>query len=75
MIGRVDSEGRFEIDLDYVGPSYHDFRMGSFLYQQNDFFRSQGFSALRAAATGSPHDGYLERMGFTRQDGGFIKTL
>ena len=75
LIGRVDSAGRFEIDLDYVGPSYRDFRMGSFLYQQNDFFRNQGFSALLAAATGSGHDAYLERMGFVRQTGGFIKML
>ena len=75
LVGRVDSAGGFEIDLDYVGPQYRDFRMGSFLYRQNDFFRCQGFSALRATATGSGHDGYLERMGFVRQNGGFIKTL
>ena len=75
LVGRVDSAGCFEIDLDYVGPPHRDFRMGTFLYHQNDFFRRQGVSTLRAAATGSSHDGYLERMGFVRQDGGFIKTL
>ena len=75
LIGRGDAKGRFEIDLDYVGPQYRDFRMGSFLYRQNDFFRSQGYSAFRAKATGSAHDTYLERMGFVRREGEFSKTL
>ena len=75
LIGRADAERRFEIDLDYVGPQYRDFRMGSFLYRQNDFFRRQGYSALCAPATGSGHDAYLERMGFVHQGGEFIKAL
>ena len=75
LIGRPDSAGRFEVDLDYVGPQYRDFRMGSFLYYQNDFFRHEGYSALRARVTGSAHDVYLERMGFVREDDTFIKVL
>lgn len=75
LIGRADAERRFVIDLDYVGPQYRDFRMGAFLYRQNDFFRRLGYSALRAAPTGSGHDAYLERMGFVRQGGEFIKAL
>ena len=75
LVGRVDAEKRFAIDLDYVGPQYRDFRMGSFLYRQNEFFRHQGYSALLAPVTGSLHDAYLERMGFVRQEGKFVKTL
>ena len=75
LIGRVDAERCFEITLDYVGPQYRDFRMGSFLYRQNDFFRRQGYSVLRAQVAGGEHNAYLERMGFVRQGGEFVKTL
>lgn len=75
LLGRQPENGSFLIELDYVGPQFRDFKMGSFLYEKNDFFRRQGFSTLKAQASGSGHDAYLTRMGFARQGDFFVKTL
>ncbi len=75
LFGRNQEGGSFLIELDYVGPQYRDLKMGSFLYEKNDFFRRQGYSALKAQATGSGHDAYLMRMGFARQGDYFVKAL
>lgn len=75
LFGRSQEGGSFLIELDYVGPQYRDLKMGSFLYEKNDFFRRQGYSALKAQATGSGHDAYLLRMGFARQGEYFVKAL
>ena len=75
LFGRSQEGGSFLIELDYVGPQYRDLKMGSFLYEKNDFFRRQGYSALKAQATGSGHDAYLMRMGFARQGDYFVKAL
>ena len=75
LFGRNQEGGSFLIELDYVGPQYRDLKMGSFLYEKNDFFRRQGYSALKAQATGSGHDAYLMRMGFARQGEYFVKAL
>jgi hypothetical protein len=75
LFGRSEEGGSFLIELDYVGPQYRDLKMGSFLYEKNDFFRRQGYTALKAQATGSGHDAYLMRMGFARQGEYFVKAL
>lgn len=75
LLGRQTENGCFLIDLDYVGPQFRDFKMGSFLYANNDFFRQQSFSTLKAEASGGGHDTYLQRMGFTRQGDFFVKVL
>lgn len=63
------------IELDYVGPQYRDFKMGSFVYGNVDFFRKQGFRKLMTRVTGGAHDVYLERMQFTRDGEFYIKNL
>ena len=75
LLGRQPENGCFLIELDYVGPQFRDFKMGSFLYEKNDFFRRQGYSVLKAQASGGGHDAYLTRMGFTRQGDCFVKAL
>lgn len=75
LIGRRQEDGCFMIELDYVGPQFRDFKMGSFLYEKNDFFRQQGYSSLKAQATGSSHDAYMTRMGFARRGDFFVKEL
>lgn len=75
LIGRRQADDCFLIELDYVGPEYRDFRMGSFLYEKNAFFKELGYASLKAPATGGGHDAYLERMGFARQEGCFVKKL
>ena len=75
MIDREQSDRSFRIELDYVGPQFRDFRMGSFLYEQNDFFRQRGYASLTSVANGGAHDEYLTRMGFSRSGSEFVKVL
>ena len=75
LIGREQPDRSFRIELDYVGPQFRDFRMGSFLYEQNDFFRQRGYASLTSVANGGAHDEYLTRMGFSRSGSDFVKVL
>ena len=75
LIGHKQDDTTFMIELDYVGSPYRDFKMGSFIYQNNDFFVRQDYRTLKAPSAGGSHDDYLRKMGF-RQDGEcFAKTL
>ena len=74
LMGTKREKGEFHIELDYVGPQYRDFKMGSYVYANAAFFEKQGISALVAEATGSMNDHYLERMKFVR-DGDVYRRL
>jgi len=75
LIGTKRDGGEFMIDLDYVGPQYRDFKMGSYVYANAAFFERQGISALATAATGSRHDEYLAKMNFVRDGDVFRRSL
>ena len=75
LIGHRQDEDTLLIELDYVGAQFRDFKMGSFVYRNNEFFLSQGYNVLKAPATGGGHDAYLEKMGFRREGQYFVKVL
>lgn len=75
LIGHRRQENTFLIELDYVGPRFRDFKMGSFVYENNGFFLQQGYKTLMAPVTQGSHDEYLIRMQFKRDGDYFIKTL
>jgi len=75
LIGHKQDETTFMIELDYVGSPYRDFKMGSFVYRNNDFLLRQGYKTLKAPATGGSHDEYLRKMGFAQEGEQFAKTL
>jgi hypothetical protein len=75
LIGAKRDDGEFAIELDYVGPQYRDFRMGSYVYGNAEFFAKQGITALVTEATGSAHDEYLAKMKFVRDGDSFRKRI
>jgi len=64
-----------EIVLDYVGPEYRDFKMGTFVYSNGEYFRSRGIRRLVVAATGGVQDGYLKRIKLPRVGDRFEKQF
>ncbi len=65
-----------KILLDYVIPTYRDFRVAHFLYHEKaDYFRSQGIDSFVAAPGKPRHAKYLERMDFRLKDGMYILKL
>ncbi len=66
FIGRLDDDGTFTIELDYVIPAYRDFKTGEFLFEGcRDKWIAMGAARLVATSHGKQHTGYLARMGFT----------
>jgi hypothetical protein len=62
--------------LDYVIPTYRDFRVAHFFYHEKaDYFQSQGIDSFVTAPGMPRHTQYLERMGFRLKDGMYILTL
>jgi len=64
-----------EIELDYVGPEYRDFKMGRFVYGSREFFQSRGITRLATRSSGGAHDEYLRKMHFDRVGDRFEKVL
>jgi hypothetical protein len=66
FIGQLREDGCLWVRLDYVIPSFRDFKVGRYVYGESaDFFRERGIRAI-ATAPGSPeHATYLRKMGFT----------
>ncbi|MDX1663249.1 MAG: GNAT family N-acetyltransferase [Candidatus Promineifilaceae bacterium] len=57
------------IRLDFVIPSYRDFKIGRFLYADRaSFFRERGFNRVYSEPGNKTHNAYLERMGFNLDD-------
>lgn len=59
-------ETTLKIELDYVVPTYRDFKMGKFIFsQQKELFLSKGFNKLVSFTENELHEQYLLKMGFT----------
>lgn len=65
-----------DILLDYVIPTYRDFRVAQFFFREKAaYFHSQGIERF-VSATGRPsHARYLTRMGFRPADGSYVLEL
>jgi hypothetical protein len=64
FIGKRDDDGVFQIFLDYVRPSFRDFKIGKHLYFQSDFFRQHDIRKLISTPNSETHEKYLRHMGF-----------
>lgn len=59
-----DKESLF-IDLDFVMPEYRDFKIGKFIFEDNEkYFIEKGYSKLFCYATNKEQKIYLQKMGF-----------
>lgn len=76
LVGRR-KEDALEILVDYVTPTYRDFKVGQFLYQdQLNFFREKGLKKLFTKPGNEQHQSYLTKMGFVKEsDALFVKSL
>ena len=63
---KVDDK-TLRIDLDYVVPTYRDFKMGDYIFnKQKDVFLSKGFNQLITYTSHPKHEKYLMKMGFKK---------
>lgn len=63
--------------LDYALPDYRDFKIGSFIFDDNaDILRTQGIDTLEARSEVLEHERYLRQVGFKKiQDGLYQRKL
>jgi len=65
-----------KILLDYVIPSYRDFRVAHFIYHEKaGYFHHEGIERFVAAPGRPSHAKYLERMDFHLKDGMYTLEL
>ena len=78
--GNKLDEETLVIELDYAIPQYRDFKMGSFVFEENkDYFRKLGYKRFVTFSVEVSHVKYLKKMGFIEQkiDGksGYVKEI
>ncbi len=65
VVAKPKNETTLEIMIDYVTPTYRDFKMGQFLYtNQKQYFQDLGYQKLISKPGSSTHQEYLKKMGF-----------
>jgi len=65
-------EKTLEIQLDYVVPEFRDFKVGSYVFEnQRDFFIDSGYKQFVTYSKIEEHVNYLKKMGFqpSKKDG------
>ncbi len=68
FVGKIKGD-TLEVLIDYTTPTYRDFKIGIFIYQQNTKqFLDLGVKKLVSAKGTTKHQSYLERMGFVFND-------
>jgi len=76
--GRITSPGVLKIDIDYVIPTFRDFKIAKFLFvDQLDRFKSEGITEINTFATNKTHVNYLFKFGFeeTNETGRYRMAL
>lgn len=75
VVGQRRSE-TLELTLDYVLKAYRDSRLGNWLFGPGaGVFRSEGFTRVESEPGTELHEGYLERIGFTRSGDRYVLDL
>jgi len=76
FIAKAVDSSTLEVLVDYVTPAYRDFKIGSYLYNDNkSFFKAKGFKQLIAKAHVPHHDKYLLKMGFEKHGDTYTMNL
>lgn len=69
FVGNKVKDGVLRIDFDYVVPTYRDFKMGHYIFEdKKNIFLDKGFTSLITYTDNEKHEKYLKRMGFYRHD-------
>ncbi|QWB99495.1 YgjV family protein [Mycoplasmatota bacterium] len=62
-------EDTLKVELDYVIPSFRDFKAGKYIYDKNkNIFLTKGYKKLITFSDNLMHDKYLIKMGFSKID-------
>ena len=77
LIGTITPEGTLEVKLDYATPSYRDYKIGRFLFEQSrSFFTNMGINTIKDNGDSKEHRAYLKQMEFTaNQEDQYILEL
>lgn len=71
-LGNVREDGTLEVFVDYSTPTYRDCSVGKFLYGK---LPEKGIHKLVFANNPGKHEDYLQKMGFVKEDGAYVKRL
>lgn len=71
LLGK-QSSGEIEISIEYTTPMYRDCSVGKYLYSK---LCEEGIKKLTYKAVNKKHAEYLEKMGYSEENGNFVKTL
>lgn len=56
-----------DINLDFVMPAYRDFKIGKFIFEDNEkYFKDKGYKKLFCHASNNEQNAYLKKMGFKK---------
>lgn len=72
LLGKAKESGVLEILLDYSTPEYRDCSVGSYLYSR---LPERGVRRLVYAQEPGKHEAYLKKMGFSQENGVYVKNL
>lgn len=76
LVGEVSDTGELTVRLDFVIPSYRDFRVGRFLFEERaDHLRAWGVDRIISPPGSPKHNRYLKRMGFVEEGDRFVFEL
>ncbi len=77
VMGNKTAEHTFTIHLDYILPSFRDFKPGAYLYEENpQQFTHKSYFTLITHKGNKRHNNYLKKMGFEETGSQqFIKKL
>lgn len=65
LVGNLRNGGTLMVELDFVVPQYRDFKIGTFLFEENrSYFKDKGIKHIEAAPGTDKHNEYLKEMGF-----------
>ena len=78
--GNKFDKDTLNIELDYAIPQYRDFKIGSFVFEENaEYFKKLGYKKFITFSNEAMHINYLKKMGFreTEIDSrvGYIKEI
>lgn len=73
LLGNRGENGTVEVVLDYTTPTYRDCSVGAYLYAR--LGDENVHSLTVSTACSAAHHTYLQKMGFTSENGTFIKNI
>lgn len=72
LLGNMQKNGTLEVVLDYSTPAYRDCSVGEYLYSK---LPAKGIKKVTFSGKTQKHEGYLQKMGFVKENGVYVKDL